>query len=129
MIRETEGAVAVEFAMVAFPFFMTILGLIYIGLLYWTSATLDKGLEKVAQLMYEGRPLCGLAPGAASPYNQSCLRDRLCEQSPLVLISEAKCKSGALFLDLRVIKGDGTDTMPTLVTNGAVNAGAFVDQP
>jgi Flp pilus assembly protein TadG len=129
MIRETEGAVAVEFAMVAFPFFMTILGLIYIGLLYWTSTTLDKGLEKVAQLMYEGRPLCGLAPGAASPYNQSCLRDRLCEQSPLVLISEAKCKSGALFLDLRVIKGDGTDTMPTLVTNGAVNAGVFVDQP
>jgi Flp pilus assembly protein TadG len=129
MIRETDGAVAVEFALVAFPFFMAILGLIYIGLLYWTSATLDKGLEKVAQLMYEGRPLCGLAPGASSPYNQSCLKDRLCEQSPQVLVSEAQCKSGALHFDLRVLKGDGSDVMPALVTNGTVNAGAFVNEP
>ncbi|WP_114947217.1 TadE/TadG family type IV pilus assembly protein [Microvirga calopogonii] len=128
MIRETGGSVAVEFALIALPFFMSILGLIYIGLLYWTSATLDKGLEKVAQLMYEGRPLCGLAPGAASPYNQSCLKDRLCEQTPFVLVGEAKCKAGALFLDLRVLKGDGTDAMPSLVTNGNVNGGAFTDQ-
>ncbi|MBD2745771.1 pilus assembly protein [Microvirga sp. BT688] len=129
MIRGTDGAVAVEFAMVAFPFFMAIIGLIYIGLLYWTSATLDKSLEKVAQLMYEGRPLCGAAPGAVSPYNQACLKDRVCEQSPLVLISEAKCKSGALFFDLRVLNGDGTDAMPSLVVGGAINSGAFADQP
>lgn len=129
MIRETDGAIAVEFAMVAFPFFMAILGLIYIGLLYLTSATLDKSVEKVAQLMYEGRPLCGAAPGAASPYNQSCLRDRVCEQSSLVLISEAKCKGGALYFDLRVIKGDGTDATPPVVVGGLVNTGAFGDQP
>lgn len=128
-IRETDGAVAVEFAMVAFPFFMAIIGLLYIGLLYWTSATLDKGLEKVAQLLYEGRPLCGMSGGAASPYNQACLKDRLCEQSPLVLISEAKCKSGALYFDLRVLKGDGSDVMPPLVSGGSINTAAFADQP
>jgi hypothetical protein len=53
--RDRSGAAAVEFALVAIPFFMFVLGVLGIGLYFFTSNALDRGVEEAARAIRTGQ--------------------------------------------------------------------------
>jgi Flp pilus assembly protein TadG len=54
-VRDERGASAIEFAMVALPFFMFTLGLIGIGLYFFTMSSLAYGAEAAARQIRTGQ--------------------------------------------------------------------------
>jgi Flp pilus assembly protein TadG len=127
LIFRREGAAAVEFAMLLAPFMFLLLGMLGIGTLYWANVAFDASVESVAKKVYEEAPLC--ADGDINfPYTQGCLGTRICEESGLLLISEAECKA-SIKVDIRTVKGDGTDpAIPPYVLSGNINPAAFQQQ-
>lgn len=76
-VRNDRGAAAIEFALVAIPFFMFVLGIIGIGLYFFTSHALDLGVEAAARQIRTGQAQKGdvtvdqfkqLVCGAAGTY-------------------------------------------------------------
>ncbi len=53
--KAESGATAVEFAMVALPFFMLLLAIIEIGLLFFATQVLETGVESAARLIRTGQ--------------------------------------------------------------------------
>jgi Flp pilus assembly protein TadG len=53
--RDRSGATAVEFALVAAPFLMFVLGVLGIGLYFFTSNSLDRGVELAARQIRTGQ--------------------------------------------------------------------------
>jgi Flp pilus assembly protein TadG len=53
-LRNERGAAAIEFAIVAVPFFMFVLGIIGIGLYFFTTSSLEHGVEAAARKIRTG---------------------------------------------------------------------------
>jgi hypothetical protein len=53
-LRNNRGSAAVEFALVAIPFFMLLFGIIIIGLYFFTSHALEAGVEGAARKIRTG---------------------------------------------------------------------------
>ena len=53
-LRNNRGSAAVEFALVAIPFFMLLFGVIIIGLYFFTSHALENGVESAARKIRTG---------------------------------------------------------------------------
>ena len=53
-LRSTRAAAAVEFALVALPFFMLVLCILQLGVYYFAQSALDTGVLKTAQTLYSG---------------------------------------------------------------------------
>jgi Flp pilus assembly protein TadG len=54
-LRNDRGAAAIEFAIVAVPFFMFVLGTIGIGLYFFTTNSLEHGVEAAARQIRTGQ--------------------------------------------------------------------------
>lgn len=52
--RSTHATSAVEFAIVALPFFMLVLCILQLGVFYFAQSALDTGVLKTAQTLYVG---------------------------------------------------------------------------
>ncbi|GHE74956.1 hypothetical protein GCM10019059_38060 [Camelimonas fluminis] len=127
ILGDADGATAVEFSLLLVPFLLLLLGGIGIGLSYWANVVFDSNVDIIAKAMYEEQPLC--ADGNANfPYTQACLRERICDVAPLVVISRAECKN-RIFVDIRTMKGDGTDpALPAMVSGSGIVSAAFGQQ-
>lgn len=128
VVGDVRGATSIEFSILVIPFLILIFGGIGIGLNYWSNVVFDANLETVAKAMHEEQPLC--ADGDANfPYTQNCLRQRICNVAPLVVISTAECQN-RIRVDIRTVKLDGTDpAIPPMVNAaGGINAAAFGQQ-
>jgi len=53
-LRNERGATAIEFAIVAIPFFMFVLGTIGVGLYFFTTSALEHGVEAAARKIRTG---------------------------------------------------------------------------
>lgn len=53
-LRSTRATAAVEFALVALPFFMFVLCILQLGVYYFAQSALDTGVLKTAQTLYSG---------------------------------------------------------------------------
>jgi Flp pilus assembly protein TadG len=53
-LRNNRGSAALEFALVAVPFFMLLFGIIIIGLYFFTSHALENGVESAARKIRTG---------------------------------------------------------------------------
>jgi Flp pilus assembly protein TadG len=51
-VRDTHAASAVEFAMLAGPFFVTLLCILQIGIYYFAQSALDNGVLETSQTLY-----------------------------------------------------------------------------
>ncbi|WP_018998246.1 TadE/TadG family type IV pilus assembly protein [Hirschia maritima] len=58
-LRNTKGAVAVEFALIAAPFFILLFGLIEIALLFMMTTTLDYGVTQASRQIRTGQIQAG----------------------------------------------------------------------
>lgn len=127
LLGDDRGATAVEFSLLLVPFLVLIFGGFGIGLNYWSNVVFDANVETISNQMYEEQPLC--ADGDANfPYTQACLRNRICDVAPLVVISTAECKN-RIFVDIRTIKADGTDpSLPPMVNASGIVPASFGQQ-
>ena len=66
-LRNDSGSAAIEFAMVALPFFMFVLGIIGVGLYYFTSNALEHGVEAASRKILTGEAQKGDLTVAAIP--------------------------------------------------------------
>lgn len=57
--RNTEGATAIEFAMVATPFLMMLFGIIGVGLFFFTTFSLENAVEQAARVIRTGQAQTG----------------------------------------------------------------------
>jgi Flp pilus assembly protein TadG len=53
--RDEDGATAVEFALVSFPFFMLVFGLIGFAMYFFVMNSLDKGMDQTSRLVRTGQ--------------------------------------------------------------------------
>ena len=58
-LRNTRGAVAVEFALIAAPFFILLLGLVEVALLFLMTTTLDHGVTQASRQIRTGQIQAG----------------------------------------------------------------------
>lgn len=128
MIRsDVRGATAVEFAILIVPFMLMIMGGLGTGTLYWANVAFDANVESISKKVYEEAALCSDGT-PAFPYTTSCLSQKICEESGLLLVSQATCKS-RIVVDIRTMKADGSDpAIPSMVNSAGINSSAFGQQ-
>lgn len=108
--RNRSGATVVEFALVAFPFFVTLLGIFEISTMFFAATTLDNGLERVARQVRTGE-VQGSSMTAAQ-YKQL-----LCNQVSGLLSCDQR-----LQIDVRTFGGfSSVTTTPPLNPDGTIN--------
>lgn len=55
IIKDRSGATAVEFALLALPFFIMIVGMLQLGIIYIAGQTLDEAVDKAARTVLTGQ--------------------------------------------------------------------------
>lgn len=110
--RQTRGATAVEFAIVATPFFMLLFGTMELGLLFMASTTLDAATVDAARNIRTGAMQTSGSSSAASFQADVCRH--------MSWLSSADCSANVL-VDVRTFATFGTMTNKPPVTNGALN--------
>ena len=73
--RDTHGATAVEFAMVALPFLMMLFGIIGVGLYFFTVFTMENAVEQAARLLRTGQ-------AQKAGYTAAQFKSKVCEFVP-----------------------------------------------
>lgn len=73
--RDTSGATAVEFAMVALPFVMMLFGIIGVGLYFFTTFTLENAVEQASRLLRTGQ-------AQQAGYTAEQFKAKVCEFAP-----------------------------------------------
>lgn len=76
--RDRDGVVAVEFALIAAPFFMLLIGMIETGFFFAASVSLEGGTQAAARLVMTGQ-----AQGSADP--EDVFAQRLCDQVNVII--------------------------------------------
>jgi len=84
------GSAAVEFAIIAMPFFLLTVGLAEVSLIGFAQTSLDLGVSDAARQIRTGRAQMG-------GLGQNDIRDRICDQINNFLVLECE---GNLFLDV-----------------------------
>lgn len=111
-VRHDRGATAVEFAMVATPFFALMFGIIELGLVFLGSVALDNATQAAARRVRTGQIV---SPGttAAREISRQAFRDAICEG---LGFQEANCKAN-LLVDVRTVSTFSGITIPTPATD------------
>lgn len=75
--RDQSGVTAIEFAMVATPFFMFLFGTIAVGLYFFITFSLENAVEQAARLIRTGQ-----AQTSNPPMTTSQFKAKVCEKAP-----------------------------------------------
>lgn len=102
-----SGATALEFGIVALPFLMFLYGIVAVGLYFFTSFTLENGLEQASRLIRTGQAqkagmtdvqfkneVCSFIPGFVDCQNKLLLNVRSFAEADLTpVVTRAECLS------------------------------------
>jgi Flp pilus assembly protein TadG len=93
--RSDEGAVAIEFAMLAIPFFMLLFAIIESCIAYAAEQVLDNAVDDIGRQLRTGQ----ITAGANLPtdMNAAEFREAFCEHIQIML----SCDTDKLYLDIR----------------------------
>ena len=112
--RDERGFTAVEFAMVATPFLMFLFGIINVGLLYFTTFSLENATETTARYIRTGQ-------AKTAGWTQDQFRTQLCNRLPAFIQGSSNdCPN--LRVDVQVI-ADGTTPAPASGTATTTSGG------
>lgn len=112
LANDRAGAVAVEFAMLALPFFMLVLGVAQLGLLIITSTTLDSATASAARAIRTGQMQQGGTATASSFAASVC--------SGMGWLTSSNCTSNIL-VDVRTFSDFAAISATPPVANGALD--------
>ncbi len=118
--KRTSGAAAVEFAMLALPFFYFLFGIIETGVMFFVQATLTSATIDTARMIRTGQ-----VQGAITPDD---MKNNICgRMTGLVSLNTCKAK---LQVDMRVFGGFGGASFPDVKKpDGSLNVEAMTIEP
>lgn len=109
--KNNDGATAVEFALVAGPFFFFLLALIEIAAMFFAETVIDNAVLESARLIRTGQ-LQGGGGDAAS------FREEVCERIDVIADCDNMVFEVAVFEDF-----DGIEPTPPIGDDGSLNGG------
>jgi len=120
LIACASGATAVEFAFIAMPFFMLLIGILELGLMFMASTTINAAAVAEARLVRTGQ---FQASGAVS---QNDFKTALCNN--MSWISTADCMAN-MSLDVRTFPTFSSISVPPPVVNGVLDTAQLKFDP
>ncbi len=105
-ITRKEGTTAVEFAMIAMPFFALLFGVIETALVFFASATLENGVHEAARLVRTGQ--LQINGGGLSQFRQT-----VCDNAPIL----SDCVN-SLYVDVRKFQDFTSINVSNPIQNG-----------
>ncbi len=117
--RARGGATAVEFALVATPFFALLFGIIELGLIFLVQSSLENATSEAARTIRTGQFQTG---GAAT---QAAFKTAICADFPWL---QSDCASN-LSVDVETFASFAAVTAPNPVVNGVFNPAALQFTP
>lgn len=122
--RDRKGVVALEFALIAVPFFSLLMAIIETALVLWCGQVLQTAVSSTTRRIFTGELAAEFkANGVPVNLQRDELKKRICASVPGFF----DCSK--LELDVRAFKSfSSPPVLPDLAKNGEVNAGDFVYQ-
>lgn len=119
--RDERGATAVEFGLVAIPFFMLLAAIIEIAMMFWTTQVLEEALSQTARTLLTGQSQDIYKSGSAADKMQ-LFKTNVCNNAAFPLISCDK-----LFVDVKTYTtfGNASSGTSSPVSGGAMNTSSF----
>lgn len=115
---DTQGATAIEFAMVAGPFLMMLFGIIGVGLYFFTTFTLENAVEQAGRLLRTGQ-------AQQAGYTAAQFKAKVCEYVPGFVDCDGKLRVNVLsYPDTTNITAD---SLPTCLAEGGLSNGTQFD--
>jgi Flp pilus assembly protein TadG len=110
--RARDGATAVEFAMIAFPFFVLLFAILQLGMMFIANTTIESAADQAARQIRTGQ----LQAGANN--STSGFKTMICNN--MSWISSADCQAN-LSLDVRTFPSFSSISVTTPVKNGSID--------
>jgi len=114
--KSDDGAAALEFALIAFPFFLMIGGILEFGVHYYAKSTLDHGMEEVARKVRTNQI-------SGNTHTEAQFKAEICS---LVVMSMFDCSK--LSIDLQEL-GSFQDVAIPRNANGSLNTSGLGFNP
>jgi len=105
--RDRRGATAVEFSLIALPFFALLFGILELGMLFVLSTSLDNATNTVART---------IRTGASPPPSAAKFKEAVCDELGWLA---SDCPSN-LFVDIDAFKTFGEVVTPTPIGAGKI---------
>jgi Flp pilus assembly protein TadG len=116
--RAREGSTAVEFALLAFPFFILLFGILEIGMLLLLDAVVETAVSDAGRLVRTGQA----QQQAMTP---EAIKQKLCAR---MSVFAGDCPTRA-FIDIRVIDSFTTPVAPDPLASGLFDPTKLTYQP
>ncbi|TVR10583.1 MAG: pilus assembly protein [Salinarimonadaceae bacterium] len=118
-LKKNDGATAVEFALVALPFFAIVFAIIETALIFWTTQALENSVSDASRRIYTGQ-FQQQSDGRSSAELAEAFRDDIC--SGIVALFDC---DGALAIDIRAFPDFPNATLEPPVKDGNFDASDF----
>jgi Flp pilus assembly protein TadG len=113
-----EGSTAVEFAMIALPFFLLLFGILEIGLLLLLDAVVETAVSDVGRLVRTGQ-------AQQQTLTADDIKRKLCEN---MSVFSADCPTRS-FIDVQVVDNFSTPVAPDPLASGVFDQSKLVYRP
>ncbi len=119
-LKDNDGQVAIEMAMVSVPFLTMMFGIINTGMFFYAVNCIDRGIEDAARYIRTGEAQKGTYPGATAQMNAGQFRTMVCNKAT----SYIDCSK----LQIRIFTAaDWSGVNPfTCPTTGTLSSGAIM---
>ncbi|WP_312784893.1 TadE/TadG family type IV pilus assembly protein [Brevundimonas sp.] len=116
--RDREGSTAIEFAMLAMPFFFLLFGILEIGMLLLLDAVVETAVSDTGRLVRTGQ-------AQQQTLTTADIKQKLCAR---MSVFSADCPSRA-FIDVRVVDSFTTPIAPNPLSSGVFDQSKLTYQP
>lgn len=124
--RSERGVVAVEFGLIAIPFFALLFAIFETALMFWTNEVLEESLSQVSRRLLTGQAV-GRYTSSNPTVNAQAFRNDICALAPIGLLDCSK-----LYIDVKIFSNfaDATAGTGSAVSGGTLNTNGFTyNQP
>jgi Flp pilus assembly protein TadG len=117
--RKDDGAAAVEFGLIAMPFFALLFAIMETALAFWSTQVLETAVANAARTVYTGQFQSANDQGAPDIGNK--FKDEVCRHVPALFV----CTRDSEFLHVDVRRFTPGSTLPNPIKDGQVDPAAF----
>ncbi len=110
-VKSEEGAAALEFAIVATPFFALLFAILEVSLIYFGSVALENGMQEAARMVRTGQ--LQVSGGSVDDF-----KTKICESAGALL----DC-TGELYIDVRTFQEFDDADFPDPLVGGEISGG------
>jgi Flp pilus assembly protein TadG len=119
VVRNTDGATAVEFALVAAPFFALLIAILDVALIFVAQEALETAVEQAARLVLTGQATCATVTTSCTPLTAATFKQTVCNELPGAFTCGSTAPSGTGYTMTGVMVDLQTATAFTSANTGA----------